>query len=145
MLLWVYVFLIVICWSLTPFFKKRLIKKMGSHNLLLVNHFLITLLIIVYFIYLFTYNKCSINSLKKLDFYDYSILILISAGTVFSTVILLEAISKAKNLSRLMPTITTLVIVSTILISYYFGEPLNFKKILALFLIVSGIALLNYI
>lgn len=82
--------------------------------------------------------------LKKLDFYDYLLLLLISAGTVFSTVILLEAISKAKNLSRLMPTITTLVIVLTIIISYYFGEPLNYKKLFALFLIVSGITLLNY-
>jgi len=144
MLLWLYIFIIVICWALTPFFKKRLIKKVGSQNLLILNHFVITMLIIIYFAYLLKTKKCSVSCLKKLDKYDIGVLLLVSLGTVLSTVLLLEALNKS-NISQLMPTITTLVIIFTLIISYYYGETINYYKLAGIFLIIAGIILLNFI
>ena len=128
MLLWLYIALIVICWALTPFLKKRLLQKMGTYNLLVVNHLTITLLIIIYFIYLFKRKKCTLSSLKKLDKYDILILVFMAAATVISTILLLESLTTS-NISQLMPTITTLVIVLTLIISCYYGEKIDIYKI----------------
>jgi uncharacterized membrane protein len=144
MLLWLYIALIVICWALTPFLKKRLLQKMGTYNLLVVNHLTITLLIIIYFIYLFKRKKCTLSCLKKLDKYDILILVFMAAATVISTVLLMESLTTS-NISQLMPTITTLVIVLTLIISCYYGEKLDIYKIVGILFIIVGIILLNFI
>ena len=144
MLLWLYIALIVICWALTPFLKKRLLQKMGTYNLLVVNHLTITLLIIIYFIYLFKRKKCTLSCLKKLDKYDILILVFMGAATVISTVLLMESLTTS-NISQLMPTLTTLVIVLTLIISCYYGEKLDIYKIVGILFIIVGIILLNFI
>lgn len=144
MLLWLYIALIVICWALTPFLKKRLLQKMGTYNLLVVNHLTITLLIIIYFIYLFKRKKCTLSCLKKLDKYDILILVFMAAATVISTILLLESLTTS-NISQLMPTITTLVIVLTLIISCYYGEKIDIYKIVGIIFIIFGIILLNFI
>ena len=67
-----------------------------------------------------------------------------AAATVISTVLLMESLTTS-NISQLMPTITTLVIVLTLIISCYYGEKLDIYKIVGILFIIVGIILLNFI
>ena len=138
----IYIILLIIIWSINPFCKKRLLKKIGTNNYLVINHILITFIIIFYFIYLFKKKKCSFDYLQKLDIIDTFYILFVAITTVIATIILLEGI-KNLNISQLMPTITTSVIVLTLIISCFYGEVINIYKIGGIISILLGVYLIN--
>ena len=48
-----------------PFMKKIACKNINANEYLLLNHILLTIVVILYASYLFYYNKCNVNCLKK--------------------------------------------------------------------------------
>ena len=68
--------LLILSFVFNPFFKKKATGKLNSHEFLIVNHTLITILIILYGIYLMYYNKCDItcfNEYVNINPFDVSI------------------------------------------------------------------------
>ena len=45
--------------------KKIACKNINANEYLLLNHILLTIVVILYASYLFYYNKCNVNCLKK--------------------------------------------------------------------------------
>jgi len=56
--LYLYLLLIILCWTLNPFIKKKVLKnnKINSDEYFAINHTFVTIIIVVYLYFLFT-NK----------------------------------------------------------------------------------------
>ena len=44
-LIYFYIFVIVLCWTLNPFVKKLLMKKMDGNEYLILNHSVVTIIL----------------------------------------------------------------------------------------------------
>ena len=66
-----YIFVIVLCWTLNPFIKKILMNKMDANEYLIINHSIVTIVIVFYLIYLLTKKRCNFECLNKLSKKEY--------------------------------------------------------------------------
>ena len=140
-----YFLLIVVCWTMNPFIKKVLLNdnKMSTDEYFVINHFVVTVLLVGYFIYLYTNKKCSTNCIARLNINDL-IYILLGALTSILGARLLLSIIKQNDVSFLVAHIHPLVILMTFLIGYFFfTESVTIHKIIGGILVIAGIILLN--
>ena len=74
----VYFALVVMCWTFNPFIKKVIMKKgkMNTDEYFVLNHLVTTVILIVYFVFLFKKRKCKTECLKSLDRMDYLYILL---------------------------------------------------------------------
>ena len=141
----IYFILVVLCWTLNPFIKKVILKKnkISTDEYFVINHFIITLMLIGYFIYLYQNKKCSPNCLTKLNRYDL-LYILFGALTSILGARLLLSIIKHNDISFMVAHIQPLVILMTFIIGYlFFTENINIYRIIGGGLVILGIILLN--
>ena len=135
--------LLVLCWTLNPFVKKKALKGLEPNESLLLNHCLVTIILLVYYIYLFYKNKCNISSLKNLNRNQLIVSFIAAIITVISSIILINLLRRA-NVSYVMPHIQPLVLLLTVLIGYFiFKEKLNNYQILGGLFTIGGLCLLN--
>lgn len=140
-----YFILVVLCWTLNPFIKKSVLKndKITTDEYFIINHFVITLLFIGYFIYLYKKKKCSPYCIARIDRYD-ALYILFGALTSILGARLLLAIIKQNDVSYMVAHIQPLVILMTFIIGYFFfTESINIYRIIGGGLVIVGIILLN--
>ena len=145
MLTLIYFIIIVCCWTMNPFLKKLILtkNKITTDEYFVINHFIITMLLFAYFIYLFRSSKCSVNCVKKLEVRD-GILILITALTSIIAARLLLNIIKTRDISYMVANLQPLVILSTFIIGYvFFMEKVNNYRIAGGIFVILGIILLN--
>ena len=83
-LTYLFLFMLVLCWTINPFMKKKIASKMSSSEYMVFNHCLCTVIIIIYFIYLFQNNTFSIEPIKQLSKYDLGISVLAASTTVIA-------------------------------------------------------------
>ena len=141
----IYFILIVICWTFNPFIKKSVLKnnKINTDEYFVLNHFIVTLLFIGYFIYLYKNSRCSPKCLKLLNRYDYMYIFLGSLTSVLAARLLLSIIKK-NDVSYMVAHIQPLVILCTFIIGYlFFTESLTINKIIGGCLVILGIIFLN--
>ena len=140
-----YFILVVLCWTLNPFIKKSVLKndRITTDEYFIINHFVITLLFIGYFIYLYKNKKGSPNCIARIDRYD-ALYIILGAVTSILGARLLLAIIKQNDVSYMVAHIQPLVILMTFLIGYFFfTESINIYRIIGGGLVIVGIILLN--
>jgi len=141
--IYVYIIIIVLCYTLNPFFKKILLRKFNIHEYILANHILITLFIVFYAAYVIKTKRCSLNCFSKLSKTDYLIYIGGALTTVIATFVILKLVSM-EYVSYVVSNIQSLVILSTLLLGYFiFNEKLTIVKGIGILLIVCGLYLLN--
>lgn len=139
----VFIIILVICWTLNPFFKKQLTNKLDSNELLIYNHSLCTLLIFIYFLYLITYNKCNWSKFKTLTNNEIAISILGSMVTVFASIILLNLVKKA-DVSYILPHTQPCILILTLIIGFFFfGESVTREKLIGTLLVIVGLFFIN--
>lgn len=137
------IILLVLCWTINPFFKKLSAKKLNSEEFMFFNHFLCSIIIIVYFIYLLYNKQCNVKCIKKLDRYELIYSLLGALLTVSSSLILIKLL-KENNASFIIPQIQPLVIFLTIVTGFViFKEDLDNYKILGGILIILGMLIMN--
>ena len=108
-----------------------------------INHFVITVLLIGYFIYLYQKRECSPNCIKQLTRYDCLYILLGSITSILGARILLYLI-KTNDISFMVAHIQPLVILLTFLIGYlFFMEKMSMYRILGGVLVIVGLILLN--
>lgn len=135
--------LLVICWTLNPFVKKKALKNLEPNTSLLLNHCLVTGLLAIYFLYLFMNNKCNISQIKQLNFKQVIVSIVAASITFASSVILINLLQRS-DVSYVIPHIQPLVLLLTMVIGYFiFKEKLNNLQILGGILTIGGLWLLN--
>ena len=141
----VYFALVVLCWTFNPFIKKIIIKKgkMNTDEYFVLNHFVVTIILIFYFVFLFKNRKCKTECLKSLDIYDISY-ILFGALTSILGARLLLSIIQYNEVSFMVAHIQPLVISLTFFTGYlFFSENITLNKVIGVSLVILGIIFLN--
>ena len=142
-LIYFYILIIVLCWTFNPFIKKVLLNKIGKPEYMVLNHIFITLFILIYFLYMFSKNKCDLSCIKSLSKKDISLLSLGAITSILGTLMLLHLVSKSE-VSYAIAHIQPIVISLTLIIGYLvFNETLSILKVFGITLIVLGLIILN--
>lgn len=142
-LVYFYILIIVLCWTFNPFIKKVLLNKIGKPEYLILNHLFITLFILIYFLYMFSKNKCDLSCIKSLSKKELSLLSVGAVTSILGTLMLLHLVSTA-DVSYAIAHVQPIVISLTLVIGYLvFNERLTSAKVFGISLIVIGLIILN--
>lgn len=144
-ILYVYLAIIILCWTLNPFIKKFILKskKLNTDEYFVLNHIFVSIILIFYFYNLFKKKKCSMLCLSKLDRYDY-LYIFMGALTSILAARLLISIIKTEEITFLIAHIQPMIIALTFLIGYmFFSEHVTPMKVIGISLILLGLIFLN--
>ena len=142
---YLYLLIIVICWTLNPFIKKIILKsqKLNTDEYFVLNHLFVTIILGFYFFYLFKKKKCSPNCLKQLSLYDYLFIFLGAISSILAARLMISII-KSEDVSFLIAHVQPMVIGLTFLIGYmFFSENITIHKVLGVSLIILGLILMN--
>ena len=135
---------IVIAWTANPFLKKLVSKKFKSNEFMLINHFVISSMMLSYLVYLLYTKEFNFNCMQRLDKKDFFYLVLGGITTIVGSLIMIKLLSEY-DASYIIPHLQPVVIVLTILSGYFiFNEELNKQKVLGILLILSGLTVINY-
>lgn len=138
-----YIFVIVLCWTLNPFIKKLVMKKMDANEYLIMNHSVVTIILVFYGIYLLKKKKCDFNCIQKLSGGDMGLLVIGGITTILSTLMLVYLVSSTE-VSYVMGNVQPIVISLSIILGYlFFKEKLGLTKLLGLTFIIVGLVLIN--
>jgi uncharacterized membrane protein len=141
--IFLYILIIVLCWTFNPFLKKTVMKKMTAGEYFVINHFVITIFVLFYFFYLFNNGKCDIKCLMNLDKKEVTYLILASLTTILATIILLYLIN-LKDVSYIIAHVQPVVIALTVVVGYmFFSEHITRLKIFGISLVILGLIIMN--
>jgi uncharacterized membrane protein len=142
---YIYILIIVLCWTLNPFIKKIVLKgkKLNIDEYFIINHLVVTLILGGYFFYLFKNKKCSPNCFRKLDKYDY-LYITLGAVTSILGARLLFSIIKKEDISYVVANIQPMVIGLSFVIGYmFFSENITLTRLMGVSLIILGLICIN--
>ena len=135
---------IVMCWTANPFLKKVVSKKFKPNEFMLINHFVISSMMLSYLAYLVYNKEFSFNCMQKLDKKDFMYLVVGSVTTILGSLFLIKLLSEYEA-SYIIPHLQPIVIILTILMGYFlFNEEVNRNKIMGIMLILFGLFLINY-
>tara|TARA_B100001093_G_C26828891_1_gene1015271 strand:+ start:1956 stop:2420 length:465 start_codon:yes stop_codon:yes gene_type:complete len=140
-----YFILVILCWTFNPFIKKMVLKKgkINTDEYFVINHLVITAILIVYFVFLFNNRKCDTNCIKSLDRYDAMYILLGSITSILGARLLLSIINQS-DVSYMVAHIQPIVIALTFIIGYlFFSESVTIYKLIGVSLVVLGILFLN--
>ena len=136
--------IIVFSFVLNPFSKKEASQNLNPHEYFMINHLIITLLVIVYGIYIVYNNKCDINCLKKMSnkqvFWGIFSAIIGMIGSLALIMVI-----QMDEITFIIPNIQPLVILIGALVGYFiFKESMRTFKIIGIILIICGAFCINY-
>ncbi len=142
-LVYFYILIVVLCWTFNPFIKKVLLNKIGKPEYMVLNHLFCTLFILLYFLYMFSLNKCDLACIKSLSKKDLSLLTLGALTSILGTFMLLHVVSSTE-VSYAIAHIQPIVISLTLVLGYLvFNETLTAPKVFGISLIVLGLIIIN--
>ena len=140
-----YLMIIILCFSLNPFFKKKILNKkvLNVYEYFMVNHFIVTGLLLVYFVILIKNKKCSKACWSRLDRYDIMYILLGSFTSIIGARLLISLIKK-KDITYLMVHLQPIVIAITFIVGYvFFKEKITLNKIMGILFILTGLIFIN--
>lgn len=138
-----YIFVIVLCWTLNPFIKKQVMKKMDPNEYLIMNHSVVTIILVFYLVYLLKKKKCDFNCIKQLSGGDLGLLLIGGITTILATLMLVYLVSTSE-VSYVIGNVQPIVIALSIMLGYlFFKEKLGLTKVLGLSFIIVGLVLIN--
>lgn len=133
--------------SLNPYFRKHVLGILSGHELLFINTFFISIIVLLFFIYKFLFDKSfhkTIENYKKLSAGHYTCIFIIAALTVFSAVLLYE-FDKSYNtpfLNTIFMKVASVVFLFLVSV-FLFKEEYSIKQILGIALTIAGIYLVT--
>ena len=138
-----YIFVIVLCWTLNPFIKKLVMKKMDPNEYLIMNHSVVTIILVFYLVYLLKKKKCDFNCIKQLTGGDLGLLLIGGITTILATLMLVYLVSTSE-VSYVIGNVQPIVIALSIMLGYlFFKEKLGLTKVIGLSFIIVGLVLIN--
>jgi uncharacterized membrane protein len=141
---YILILLVVLSFTLNPYFKKSASKNVSSTEFLIVYHFIASAIILVYIGYQIYTKKCSIYCFKKLNKTDYFWTIMACLTGVSGALILMHLI-KIEDVSFIIPNIQGIVIaLSTLIGVCIFNESMDKLKICGILLVIMGVFVINY-
>ena len=140
-LLTVYLIILVLSWTISPFIKKMVSQKMGIDEYLLVSTTVFFIFIWLYYLYRYIFLKKTLNFgvLKNFKIDDYAFLLFVVLNSVLSVIIFIKVVNMTE-VSYLIPQVQCIIIALTFIIGYLiFNESFSIKKGLGIFFIILGI------
>ena len=135
--------ILVLCWTLNPFMKKKASLNLSSDEYLIFNHTLCSILLVIYLIYLIKYKKCSVKCLNKLTNKEMIFSVFGAITSILSSLVLINLVQN-NDISFIIPQIQPIVIVFTVLCGYlFFEENINYTTIVGILMITSGLYIIN--
>jgi uncharacterized membrane protein len=141
----IYFIVVVTCWTMNPFIKKIILKgnKLTTDEFFVINHFVITIILFGYYIYLFKTKRCSVQCVKRLDRYDGMYILLAALTSIIAARLLLNII-RSRDISYMVANLQPLIILSTFVVGYlFFKEKISLYRLLGGVFVIIGIILLN--
>ena len=139
-------FLVVICWVLTPFLRKIVLTTANSLDFFICTQAIVLFYIILTFLFLKFRNPNNYNfqSILNLNKRQIIMLFLAALGTYFSSIALIWLL-KYNEATQIMPQLQPIVIILTILAGIFiFKEKVNFMEGVGIFFIIIGVIMVNY-
>ena len=138
------IFLLIISFTLNPYFKKSASHKVSTNEFLIIYHFIASFLVLCYIGYLIYTKKCSMKCFNKLNPTDYFWTFLACLTGVLGTLLLIHLI-KQEEVSFIMPNVQALVIALSASVGYFiFKESMDKFKFGGIVLIIIGVVSINY-
>ena len=141
----IYITLLVICWTVNPFIKKKILNtnKINVYEYYILNHACITIFVIGILYYLMYNGTCNVKCITNLDKKDYLYVLLGAITTLIGTFALMYII-KESEVSYTIPHIQPLIIILTLLGGFlYFNEKITLNKIIAIIFLITGLIFMN--
>jgi len=139
--------IMTISWSLPYFLMKDLSNYLSKYEIIILSHIVWHVFILLFMFYIWIFNRPKanlfINNVKKLPNKYKSFLFIVTIIGFMSQLSYLT-LHKTNNISKLVPMLNGLSNIATILIAYFlYKEKLTFIKIIGIFLILTGIYIIN--
>lgn len=142
---YLYVFIIVLCWSINPFLKKIITKNIQPIEYNIYSNTLVFMYLIMFSLYQNKYNMSdiTINIANKLSKNQIGIMMVVSILTLVSSY-LMVVLNKKYSVSGITAVVQSLSIISTTMIEVvYMGESVSMTKIGGILMTSLGIYLLQ--
>ncbi len=143
----VLLFLLILCWTINPFLKKIVMKKLNTYEFFLFNNVFIFLFLLIYLLGLKIANKKNNIEIKKIIDLNRKELIALLIGAFVSLVgaILFLFLIKMDNVTTIMSLSQSLSIIASLLVGFmFFSEHIKPKDIFGILLIVFGVTIIKY-
>ena len=140
---YVILFLLILCWTLNPFLKKTIAKKIPTKEYIIYNQCLCTFIVFIYALFLFNSNNLNVDFINNLTTRE---LVISSFGAIVTVMasLLLVQLLKDNDASSVIPQIQPCIILLTLLIGYFlFNESITINKIIGTVLIIFGLIFIN--
>ena len=143
-----YLIIIIVCWTISPFFKKIVTKKIKG----IEYNFAQTLIISIFILFIILYFNYIKNNSDKIDPYfvdklntkEMIFLVAVSAMSLLPAYLFIKVIHEYE-ISFLEPVLHSSSIVLTAIIgSIFYNESFGLQKGIGIMLVIGGIVLLNY-
>lgn len=142
---YLYVFIIVLCWSINPFLKKIVTNHIQPIEYNIYSNTLSFIYLIMFSLYQNKYNMSdiTINIANKLSKNQIGIMMVVSILTLVPSY-LMVVLNKKYSVSGITAVVQSLnIIVTTIIGVVYMGDPINMTKIGGILMTSLGIYLLQ--
>ena len=142
---YLYVFIIVLCWSINPFLKKIITKNIQPIEYNIYSNTLIFMYLIMFSLYQNKYNMSdiTINIANKLSKNQIGIMMVVSILTLVPSYLMI-VLNKKYSVSGITAVVQSLNIIATTIIGVvYMGEPISMTKIGGILMTSLGIYLLQ--
>lgn len=137
--------IVILCWTSNPFIKKKVMKngKLNTDEYFVLNHIVVTLILVGYFVYLFKNRKCKTECIKTLNKSDILYILLGAITSILGARLLLTLIEQ-NDVSFMVANIQPIIIALSFVIGYmFFSENITTYKIIGVSLVILGIIFLN--
>jgi len=138
--------LLILGWTIIPFLKKIPLERITPISFLLFNHVTVGVLLCFYLIYLFYHGKFTKTVVSQYNSLSTREILFIVIISIIGLITGIAWISLIKNnyVSYVIPHIQPIILMLTLILSYFFfKEPINRYHLAGSFLVVSGLVLIN--
>ena len=145
-MLYVYLIMLVLLWTMNPFIKKKIVGNIDSEMYFFINHIIVTVFVIIYFFYRLMNKNNKLSFIKVGDFSKQDKIYLVIGGllSVLASRLLPYIISLNKDVTYLISNIQPVVILLTAIIGFaFFNEKIDTKKMMGIGLIIIGLLFMN--
>jgi multidrug transporter EmrE-like cation transporter len=134
--------------SIKPFCKRHITNTLDPHEFIFLNTFLITSILLIYFICLTIYEKYNISglynkytNLSRSEFLAILSLTIITIGSTLTGLSVQKNKSTASKNNLIIKSITTIIVIGVSI--YIYDEDYNNFDIFGIILIICGIYMIN--
>lgn len=142
-ILYFYLLLIVISYTLNPYFKKNICKNIPNFTYILMNHITISILLLLYSTYLLMNNKFNMGNIKSLSYKQYLLLLGGGITSLLGSLMLINLV-RMGDVSYIVPHIQSFVMLTVLIFGVlFFKEKLTLNKLLGVLMITLGLYFIN--